>query len=465
MFDSLRTRLTLWYVAILAAALLAFSAGVYTLVERTLYAHQDTRLRSALGVSADALSGESQSSSSIAERLQKLEFPNQVVVIFDAEGKVLAQKPEGRRVQPCLPPKPYTSTSARFYDLPESSPDSDDACRGLYRQVKTATSGPAYFIAASESSELLSDELDTLQNVLLLGVVVAMVVAGLGGWFLARKSLAPLGAMAMTTRRITAESLDERVPVSNPRNELGQLATSFNELLSRLSASFARQRQFMADASHELRTPVSVMRTTAQVILEKTHRNESEYREALASVEQQTQRLGRIVNDMFTLARADSGGIVVESAELYLDEVLTEAAQTVSVLAKRRDIHLEMPALLEAPFRGDEGLLRQMFINLLDNAVKYTLKGGAVCAVLERQDSEYRVIISDTGVGIPAEAQPYIFDRFFREDKARTHTAEIDGAGLGLSIARWIAEVHRGRLELQHSDATGSKFSVSLPRT
>src|SRR3982074_2757076 len=116
MFESLRTRLTLWYVGILAAVLLAFSAGVYTLVERTLYAHQDARLRSALGVSADALSGESQSSNSIAERLQKLEFPNQVVVIFDVEGKVLAQKPEGRRVQACLPPKPYTSTSARFYD-------------------------------------------------------------------------------------------------------------------------------------------------------------------------------------------------------------------------------------------------------------------------------------------------------------------------------------------------------------
>jgi signal transduction histidine kinase len=271
--------------------------------------------------------------------------------------------------------------------------------------------------------------------------------------------------MARTTRRITAENLDERVLVRNPRSELGQLATSFNELLSRLSASFGRQRQFMTDASHELRTPLSVMRTAAQVALQKPHRPEGAYREALDSIERQTHALGRIVNDMFTLARADSGGIVVQSTEMYLDEVLAEAVQTVSVLAKRRTIRLETPALHEAPYRGDEGLLRQMFINLLDNAVKYTLEGGMVCVLLERQESEYRVIISDTGVGIPAEAQPYIFDRFFRVDKSRTQNVDGNGAGLGLSIALWIAQVHGGRLELQHSDGAGSRFSIALPRS
>jgi signal transduction histidine kinase len=207
------------------------------------------------------------------------------------------------------------------------------------------------------------------------------------------------------------------------------------------------------------------MRTAAQVALQKPQRSESEYREALVSMEQQTQRLGRIVNDMFTLARSDSGNIVLQPAEMYLEEVLTEAAQTVSVLAKRKDIRLEMPPQQEAPYRGDEGLLRQMFINLLDNAVKYTREGGLVRVLLERQESEYRVIISDTGVGIPTEAQPYIFDRFFRANKSRTQTMDDNGAGLGLSIARLIAEGHKGRLELQHSDSTGSIFSVSLPRS
>jgi heavy metal sensor kinase len=274
-----------------------------------------------------------------------------------------------------------------------------------------------------------------------------------------------LAAMATTTRRITAENLEERVPVQNPRNELGQLATSFNELLSRLGTSFSQQRQFMTDASHELRTPLTVMRTAAQVVLQKSERAESEYRDALSTIERQMQRLGRIVNDMFTLARSDSGAIVLQSAEMYLDEVLTEATQTVSVLASRKDVRIEMPAQQEAPYRGDEGLLRQMFINLLDNAVKYTPEGGVVRILLERMESEYVVMISDTGMGIPAEAQPHVFDRFFRADKSRTQTVDGNGAGLGLSIARVIAELHEGQLELERSDSKGSTFSVSLPRS
>lgn len=265
MLESLRTRLTLWYVGILAVVLVAFSTGVYTLVERTLHAHQDGRLRSVLKVSTETLSQSGQSQSSVAERLQKLEFPNQVVVVFDSEGKVIAQKPEGRGVRPCVPAKPYALKSLQFFELPDSAPDADDSCRGLYRDVSIADSDQPYFISVSESTEPLSDQLDTLQYVLELGAAVAMLAAGVGGWLFARRSLAPLAMMATTTRRITAENLDERVPVHNPRNELGQLATSFNQLLSRLSTAFSQQRQFMTDASHELRTPLSVMRTAAQV--------------------------------------------------------------------------------------------------------------------------------------------------------------------------------------------------------
>jgi heavy metal sensor kinase len=465
MFESLRTRLTLWYVGILAGVLVAFSVGVYILVEQTLYVHQDSRLRSVLEASAEALSKSSQSEGSILDRLQRLNFPNQVVVVFDGEGRVIAQKPEGRGVRPCVPPKPYAPKSQRSYELSDSAPDADDSCRGVYRDLKTADSGQPYFISASESSEPLGDQLDTLQNVLELGGAVALLVAGVSGWLLARRSLAPLAAMATTTRRITAENLEERVPVQNPRNELGQLATSFNELLSRLGTSFSQQRQFMTDASHELRTPLTVMRTAAQVVLQKSERAESEYRDALSTIERQMQRLGRIVNDMFTLARSDSGAIVLQSAEMYLDEVLTEATQTVSVLASRKDVRIEMPAQQEAPYRGDEGLLRQMFINLLDNAVKYTPEGGVVRILLERMESEYVVMISDTGMGIPAEAQPHVFDRFFRADKSRTQTVDGNGAGLGLSIARVIAELHEGQLELERSDSKGSTFSVSLPRS
>ena len=187
--------------------------------------------------------------------------------------------------------------------------------------------------------------------------------------------------------------------------------------------------------------------------------------EALSIIEQQTQRLSRIVEDMFTLARADSGGIAVEATELYLDELLADATRTAKVLAARKGISLEMLPMPEAPFRGDEGLLRRMFMNLLDNAIKYTPNGGTVKTALELRDTNYGVSISDTGVGIPREAQAHIFERFFRVDKARTQTAEGSGAGLGLAIARWIATVHQGRLELVRSDESGTTFLVILPRS
>jgi signal transduction histidine kinase len=207
------------------------------------------------------------------------------------------------------------------------------------------------------------------------------------------------------------------------------------------------------------------MRTTAQVTLEQPHREETEYREALDILEQQTQRLSRMVSDMFTLAQADSGGLTLQAADLYLDETLTEAARSAAILARRKGVTMEVPHFQEAPYHGDEGLLRQMVLNLLDNAVKYTPAGGTVRVGLDALGPEYRITVADTGIGIPPEAQDHVFDRFFRVDKSRHNNGDYGGVGLGLSIARWIAEVHRGRLELERSDTSGSRFAVHLPRS
>lgn len=466
MFSSLRARLTLWYLGAFSVVLILFSAGVYFFVDRSLHERLDTNLRATLQIASAALTPYAANSGGVSatEALEDPRFPNQIIALVDSQGLVLARRPVSPALPLRLPSFPLPSSdSPQFYELEDSRPDADDGCRGLYRRVWDA-SGGSDVLVVTESTELLSDQLDALQNVLMIAIALALLLAGFGGWLLAGKSLAPVAAMAAATERITAQNLDERLPVRNSDDELGRLAATFNSLLSRLSDAFSQQRQFMADASHELRTPISVMRTAAQVALEKSHREESEYRDALGVIEQQTRRLGRIVNDMFVLARADSSGIVVQSAAMYLDEVLAEAAQTTALLAQSKGIEVKVPALSEAPYRGDEGLLRQMFINLLDNAIKYTSAGGTVQVFLEHRDSEYRVTVSDTGVGIPPEAQPYIFDRFFRVDKSRAQNMGSHGAGLGLSIARWIAEVHHGRLALERSDARGSVFEVWLPR-
>ena len=465
MFSSLRTKLTLWYLGTFCLVLILFSAGVYFFVERSLHERLDANLRLTLQMESAALNRHNANSGggSAAEALEDARFPNQIVALVDSQANEIARRPVNS-VRPLrLPSFPLASSeSPLFYELEDSKPDADDGCRGLYRRVSNASS-TSYVLVVIESTELISDQLDALQNVLMIAIALALLLAGSGGWLLAGKSLAPVAAMAAATERITAQNLEERLTVRNSRDELGRLAATFNNLLSRLSGAFSQQRQFMADASHELRTPISVMRSAAQVTLEKPHREESEYRDALTVIEQQTRRLGRIVNDMFVLARADSSGIVVQSAAMYLDEVLAEAARTAALLAQRKGIELKIPVLSEAPFRGDEGLLRQLFINLLDNAIKYTTAGGTVQVALEQNQSEYRVTVSDTGPGISRAAQPKIFDRFFRGDESRTQSADSDGAGLGLSIARWIAEVHHGSLVLASSDASGSVFSVSLP--
>jgi signal transduction histidine kinase len=252
---------------------------------------------------------------------------------------------------------------------------------------------------------------------------------------------------------------------------LGQLAATFNKLLARLDASFNLQRQFMADASHELRTPLSVMRTTTQVTLEKQRRDENEYRDALAMINDQTRRLARIVEDMFTLARADAGRRPLTLGSFYLDELIGATSRAASVLAMRKGVTVESVESAEVQYYGDEHLLRQMLLNLLDNAIRHTPSGGRVRVSLAQFDSTCKVIVADTGEGIPVEAQPHIFERFYRVDKARLrpeiNSAGADngggGAGLGLSIALWVAEAHGGTIELVRSDSNGTAFAIDLP--
>jgi len=393
-------------------------------------------------------------------------YPNQAAAIFDAHGRLLEEKTLPNNYRAELPAVFLSSAEeSRFFTVPSKSANRDGV-RVVTRRVVASRENKTYLIAVSQTIDPLAEELEFLRSIFLTAVPLALLLAALGGWFLARKSLRPVVAMSESARRISAERLEQRLPVANARDELGRLASTFNELLARLQESFVLQRQFMADASHELRTPLQVMRTAAEVTLEQSCREESEYREALAIINEQTRRLAKIVEDLFTLARADAGQRNLEPRDFYLDELVLEAARAAAVLAARKQVTVEFSQANEAPFRGDESLLRQMLLNLLDNAIKHTPAGGRVMLRLERVEADYFVTVADTGLGIPAEAQPHIFERFYRADKARLREANgtgNGGAGLGLSIARYIAEAHDGSLMLQHSSQTGSAFRVFLP--
>ncbi|HWZ82339.1 MAG TPA: ATP-binding protein [Terriglobales bacterium] len=463
MSSPLRLRLTLWYVGAFSVVLILFSTGVYFFVARILVGRMNANLRVTLHTTRSVLARNA-NQSMVAEALEDPRFPGQIVALVNADGQVLARKPIRSAVAFRLPALPLrASPSPQFYELQESNSEADDSCRGVYQQLTPgAGGGSSTFVVVSASAETIGDQMDALETGLEAAIVLALLVSGSGGWLLARRSLSPLADMAAATERITANNLGERLPVG-ASDELGRLASKFNELLSRLSASFSQQRQFMADASHELRTPLSVVRTAAQVALHKPQRSDSEYREALAVIEQQAGRLSRIVEDMFALTRADMNQLPLNMGDLYLDEIVADTTRAAGILAQRKSIRIRSQSTGEAPYRGDDRLLRQMISNLLDNAVKFTREAGTIDVRLRQTGVIYEITVADTGCGIPDELQPRVFDRFFRVDTARSGPNGLGGAGLGLAIARAIAELHGGRLTLQHSGSAGSTFLISLP--
>jgi two-component system OmpR family sensor kinase len=470
MFDSVRVRLTIWYVGLLSLLLIAFSAGVYALLWRNFYERADGILQS-VATGAVTMLGKELSESGLdelaaREAMETLNLPDDTLAIFDADGGLLAEKPAGSAERMALDRDLPQDGNVHLYTVRARGGDRE-LRRVAAVRVTLEPLGRTYTVATSRSLTPLHGELARDRYVLLVAVPLGLLLVGCGGWFLSRKSLAPVLAMSEQARRIGAENIDERLPVVNPRDELGRLADTFNALLSRLSLALAQQRQFMADASHELRTPLSVIRTATSVTLRKERRGEDEYREALCIVDEESRRLSRIVEDMFRLARADAARLTVQPALFYLDELLSETARAARLLGASKNMKVDISQLPESPCVGDEDLLRQMVMNLLDNAIKYTPAGGMVEVKLAQANGSYLLSISDTGPGIPDDAQSQVFERFYRVNKTRSRAESAGGAGagagLGLAIARAIAEAHGGSLTLESSGAGGSTFAAAIP--
>jgi two-component system OmpR family sensor kinase len=471
MLDSVRVRLTLWHVAILALLLTTLSTGVYIVLRQNFYEKLGGILKSVCRATISVLAKELSTNPTreLASRntLAILNFPEYTMAVFDEDTHLLAEKPVGAGARIHIPnPTQVPNSIVHLYTIRTIANDGEFR-RVAEVRVRLQPQDRVYTIIVSQSLTSLLGALNADRRILLMVVPVGLLLAGFGGWFLARKSLAPVLAMSEQAHRIGAENLDQRLPIVNPRDELGRLAITFNNLLTRLSSAFSFQREFMADASHELRTPVHVIRTATSVTLERSHRTEDEYRDALAIIDEQVRRLTRIVDDMFQLARAEGARLTLQQHSFYLDELLNETARAARLLGAKRDIMVELPVLPESLFCGDEDLLRRMISNLLDNAIKFTPAGGKVNVNLQQKNGTYFVSVSDTGPGIPGDAQHRVFERFFRAAKGESRSNGLNGpgagVGLGLSIAKSIAEAHGGILSLAHSDSNGSTFVAALP--
>ena len=480
MLESVRVRLTLWYAGVLTLVLVALALGGYFIFRQNAVHRTDSDLAELSNAFVTTLEAEMEDQpgpdrlkNAALVAINEHRFRDHIFAILDSEGGLYISSLDftSTKSSPESVPENFLS-SASFRKLVEASSGADR----LYQNVKGGKSGyrgyARHFPARGRTftlvilrslhtqQEMLEEITATFAWIIPIGVLLASV----GGYFLARKSLAPVVAMSTQAGRIGAANLFERLPVQNEKDELGHLARAFNRLLDRLNESFDRQRRFMADASHELRTPVAILRGEAEVALSRPERSLEEYRESLEAVRAESQRLTHIVEDLFTLARADAGQYPLSPQDFYFDELVADCTRAARTLALAKNISLQCDAAPELPIHGDEALLRRMILNLLDNAIKYTPEGGRVTLLCRRENGKYALSVNDTGPGISPDLQSRIFERFFRADKARSR-AENDGggAGLGLSIARWIAEAHRGTLELSRSDATGSTFVAFLP--
>ena len=480
MLDSIRTRLTLWYTGVLALVLVVLFVITYLVFLRSVQRRMDNDLGELSQAFLATVRAELEDQTApdpfmvaVEAAIAEHHFRDHVYAILDSSGKLIARSTEesvanyrARRDSENL------LESASFEQFVASGASAEQffgrvkggrsGYRGFARRF--TAQGKPYTLVILRSLHPQSEMLEEVTETFAWVIPLAILLASGGGYFLARKSLAPVVAMSRQAGRIGAANLHERLAVQNEKDELGHLALSFNGLLDRLAESFDRQRRFMADASHELRTPVAILRGESEVTLSQQARSAEEYRESLGVLHHEAERLTRIVEDLFTLTRADAGQYPLQPRDLYLDELIAECVHSARTLAQAKRISLTFDPAPESPIHADESLLRRMLLNLLDNAIKYTPEFGRITVTCRRSGQEYAVSIADTGMGIPAELRPRIFERFFRADKARSRSdSDGGGAGLGLAISRWIVEAHQGRLELARSDSAGSTFTAYLP--
>jgi len=441
--SSVRARLTLWYAGVLTLIICIFSAGILVFVAARLYAGLDEQLGREIATIG---------------RVYR-EEPDELKDLASHWGMTLFQVDEDGSVRHQTEAWEREGLARALQAGGSGSPRSWTAPNGHHYRVQRV-SGSSDGVAAAIEENFLRDTLWTLAAVLAMGIPFAVGLAIAGGYFLAGRVLAPVGAMADKAREITAESLAQRLPVDNAEDEFGRLATVFNETLSRLQDAFERLRRFTADASHELRTPLTAMRSVGEVALRNKH-DAKVYRDVIGSMLEEVDRLTRLVESLLTLTRGDSGRIQLAWQALDLAGLAGNVIDQLRVLAdeKQQNLTLRVPAPVRA--KGDAALVRHALTNVIHNAIKYTPDGGTISVELKASVGQAVIEVRDTGPGIPATHRDRIFDRFYRVDASRSR--EEGGVGLGLAIARWAIEANGGRIELASDEERGSLFRILLP--
>jgi heavy metal sensor kinase len=455
---SIGLRLTLWYLAIFALAQIVFGVGMWLILRHNLYDIVDDGLEDQVADFTNFL--QSQNDLSIAKlqsdvrEVYTSEHSGNYLQVYAGHGQWIYRSPF-LQAHPVAPPEPVSlnRVSREDYEL------NGNPFRFLTQKVEVG--GAAYTVQTGAVIDDVVETLSTFRLYLLLFAPGVLLLAAAGGYWLSRRALAPVDAIVRTAREIGGTNLDSRLQTLTTGDELQRLSDTLNEMLDRIEAAFQRVTQFTADASHELRTPIALMRTEAELALRRS-REEAEYQDSLRHILQEAERTTVLIEELLALARADSGRERLQLHPVDLRQTLRAAIegwQRVSTIRNQQFSHnIDQQ---ESFVGGDERALRRVVDILLDNAFKYTPANGKVYLSLEQKDGEAVIAVRDTGAGIAHEEQGKIFERFYRVDKARTR--EQGGFGLGLSIAAWIVAQHGGSIEVESNLDQGATFRVKLP--
>jgi heavy metal sensor kinase len=484
---SIRFRIIFWYVIILTLTLSVFSFALYHYLNRRLSGGIDELLLTRAEGIIDSIDTywetqgfELETAGKSAEDIEKINrnkfikiaqswvlerttdpiLLNIIIHVFSKNGEHIVSS-KNMPNNPSLGKEIFNSVlkgNSRFDNL------SVEIIQGKHTTLRTLTvpvtvnNKVVYIIQIASPLTSLHSTFKNLKLVLFLLLPISIVFSGMMGAFLAKLSLNPVNRIMDTMHQITAENLKLRITIPETKDEIRRLAETFNEMLDRLEKTFTSQRQFIEDLTHELKTPLSVLKGELEVTLKKL-RTPREYESTLSSSLEEANRIIKIVEDLLMLAQYDSNMVPFEMTPLDIRLLFHDALEDIKILAEQKNIDLHLNSRGKAFVYGDGDKLKRLFLNILDNAMKYTPSGGKVLVDISEEKNQAKVIISDTGIGIPKDELPHIFERFYRINKTRNRS----GFGLGLSIAKSIIEAHRGKIEVHSELDKGTTFKISLP--
>ena len=464
-FKSIRSRLTAWYILLLGIILILFSVFLNYFLSKRLYESVDNSLTvSATVVATSAVMKFNRSPlpglDQFFEQFMGAGNLNKFYRIYDGSGNVGSRSNNIDASKFPLSQKAYADALSGTNSYETFLVDGKHPIRvitmPILREKKLVN-----LVQVGTSLEAVKETLRNLRIFLFTAVPSVLVFATLFARFLARRALKPISKIIKTARDIgQGQELSQRIPVFKVQDELGQLALTFNEMMDRLENSFAQMRQFSSDASHELRTPLTVLQGQNELVLSKL-RDPKEYQEVIISNLEEIKYMSKVLEDLFVLSRSDENQVLLNYKRMDLRDLVEEVCRHAEILAEEKDISIVIAFLEQVKINGDEVRLRQMVWNILHNGIKYTQPGGELKVSLLEESGFALLSIQDSGIGIPEKDLPFIFDRFYRVDKARSK--DEGGSGLGLSICRHIAEAHKGEINVESKPGLGTRFKVYIP--